>query len=221
MKTIYSNHQDFWTKDNVLSLGSSLSLLAIALFIQKTSDIYVRSIQSQAVGDILLNNIPAWDIDGIIILSTLLLTLTIICLLIARPWYVLFTIKSIALFVIIRAFFISLTHLGVNPHEIVFDPNNIGFWFYDFLYNTKNDFFFSGHTGLPFLMALIFYNDSFWRKMFFTTSLIFGISVIIAHMHYSIDVFAAPFITYNIYTIAEKIFKKDRMLIDSALAKKV
>ncbi|MFA6091078.1 MAG: phosphatase PAP2-related protein [Candidatus Gracilibacteria bacterium] len=219
MKDIYSNHKDFWTKDNIFSLGSSLLLLIIALFIQKASDIYIRSIQSQAVGDILLNNIPVWDIDGIIILSTLLFTATIVCLLITRPRYVLFTIKSIALFVIIRAFFISLTHLGVNPHEIVFDPGNIGFWFYDFLYNTKNDFFFSGHTGLPFLMALIFYNDSFWRKVFFTTSLVFGISVIIAHMHYSIDVFAAPFITYSIYTIAEKIFKKDRMLINSILAK--
>ena len=41
-------------------------------------------------------------------------------------------------------------------------------------------------------------------------SLVFGITVLFAHVHYSIDVFAAPFITYAIFKLAElELFTKD------------
>lgn len=213
IKWLHSHHKIFWTKDKIISLIISIVLLVIALFIQKIADNYVLKTPWTAVWDVLLNNIPVLDIDGFIILSTLAFTFLIIILLIFKPKYMLFSIKSLALFIIVRSFFISLTHLGIQPHQINFDPNNIGFWLYDLLYNSKNDFFFSWHTDLPFLMALIFYNEKLWRHIYFTISIVFAASVIIGHIHYSIDVFAAPFITYSIYSIAKVIFKRDYELI--------
>jgi len=44
-------------------------------------------------------------------------------------------------------------------------------------------------------------------------SLIFGAAVLFGHLHYSIDVFAAFFITYAIFHIAQKFFPKDYKLL--------
>lgn len=50
------------------------------------------------------------------------------------------------------------------------------------------------------------------RLLFIGSAIFFGVIVLIAHMHYSIDVLSAFFITYAIYRIAESIFKKDYAL---------
>jgi len=213
LKSLHLNHKNFWKRDNVISLLLGLILLIISLIFQKIANDYVMKTPWTYVWDILLNNVPTFNVDSFIILSTLLFTLVIIGLLLYKPKYILFTIKSLALFIIFRSFFISLTHLGIHPHQITFSPNSIWFWLYDILYNTKNDFFFSWHTGLPFLMWLIFYKKKIWRYMFFATSLIFAMTVIAWHIHYSIDVFAAPLITYSIYSISQRVFKKDYELI--------
>lgn len=212
IKTTYHRHKSFWNRERIISLLWTFVIFGIALTFQKFADEYVIETGGTAVGDILLNNIPTLDIDGLIISSTLIFTLVTVLLIIRNPEYILFTIKSIALFVTIRAFFISLTHLGIHPDQIVLGDQNIGFFFYDLLYNTKNDFFFSGHTGIPFLMFLVFYRERFWRHIFLATSILFGSFVLIGHMHYSIDVFAAPFMTYTIFSIAKYIFERDYIL---------
>ena len=213
IKWLHSHHKTFWTKERLISLILSFILLIIALLIQKVADNYVVKTGWTPVWDILLNNIKARDIDGFIILSTLTFTFAILALLVVKPKYMLFTIKALSVFVITRSFFISLTHLWIQPHQINFEPNSLGFSLYDILYNSKNDFFFSWHTWMPFLMALIFNKEKFWRNTFIITSVVFWASVIIWHIHYSIDVFSAPFITFTIYSISKVFFKKDFELI--------
>jgi hypothetical protein len=39
--------------------------------------------------------------------------------------------------------------------------------------------------------------------------------VLLAHVHYSIDVFAAPFIVYGMYVITAKLFPRDYALFAS------
>lgn len=202
-------HAAFWNRKHYQSVAVSLVCFGVAMFIQHIADSYVSNLQGVPVNDVLLNTLPALDIDGLILTSALIFTFIVVGLLIFKPRYISFQLKTLSLFLITRSFFISLTHLGSNPHELQFDPATIGYWLYNALYNTHGDFFFSGHTGLPFLMAFIFWPEKGWRELFFVTSLVFGIGVLFAHIHYSIDVFAAPFMTYGIFAIARNIFRKD------------
>jgi membrane-associated phospholipid phosphatase len=110
--------------------------------------------------------------------------------------------------------FVSLTHVGIYPGNI--DP---GLGFFDGLYsylNFQTGFFFSGHTGLPFFMALIFWDKFSARVVFLILSFVFAVAVLLAHIHYSIDVFAAPFMAYGIFKIACYLFPRDYELIESA-----
>ena len=58
-------------------------------------------------------------------------------------------------------------------------------------------------------MALIFWREKLWRFLYLAASAIFGIAVLLAHVHYSIDVLAAPFMTYSIFKLTEYMFKED------------
>jgi hypothetical protein len=203
------NHKKFWVKANRNSILTSSGLFIVALIIQKIADNYVLKIKGTAVDDMILNNLPTIDLDFFIIQGALIITFLGLYLLVYKPKYFCFGLKSFSLFIIIRSFLISLTHLGASPNQLVLDINSIGFGLYNILYNTTNDFFFSGHTGMPFLMALVFWPEKIWRYIFITASVVMGVSVLLAHMHYSIDVFAAPFITYSIFAISRSIFKRD------------
>jgi hypothetical protein len=68
------------------------------------------------------------------------------------------------------------------------------------------DQFFSGHTGLPFLGALAFWGIPKLRYFFLGSSLFFALIVLLGHLHYSIDVASAFFITYGIFHIAIWLF---------------
>ena len=91
-----------------------------------------------------------------------------------------------------------LTHAGPNPENSLL----ISFFY-------KNDLFFSAHTGIPFLAFLLFNKDNKWISYFFLiSSFIMALTVLFMHVHYSIDVFAAYFITYSIYKVTDSIFNK-------------
>lgn len=205
----YTRHKSFWTKNNFLLFLSGFSFLILAIISKSLSDKYVDYADSTAVGDLILNNIPTFNVDDIVILGTLSFIFLVFILFLTRPKYWSFSLKAFSLFIIIRAFFVSLTHLGTNLHQVVMDTNALGYNFYNFLFYSKTDFFFSGHTGIPFLLALIFYKEKKLRYFFFACSFVFGATMLLGHLHYSIDVFAAPFITYTIFVIAKKLFTKD------------
>lgn len=62
----------------------------------------------------------------------------------------------------------------------------------------SRDLFFSGHTSTLFLLALVVGNR--WlRTVFFGCTALVGVCVIVQHVHYSIDVLAAPFFTYGCF----------------------
>jgi membrane-associated phospholipid phosphatase len=65
------------------------------------------------------------------------------------------------------------------------------------------DLFFSGHTGTLFLLFLLADNKKFKAVLLVATILV-GIAVLLQHVHYSIDVFVAPFIAYGSYRIIKR-----------------
>jgi hypothetical protein len=199
----YKTH--FSNKDYILSLVTGLLLLLLSLYINFFAGTFSSRFESNPVTDIVLSNIRAYDVDFIFIYGSFMLSFFIGLLCLTEPKYTPFTLKSIALFTIIRSIFISLTHIGPFPTHIIINPASLINKF-----TFDGDLFFSGHTGLPFLMALIFWKNIYLRILFLISSVVFGVTVLLAHLHYSIDVLAAFFITYSIYHIAEFLFKHDR-----------
>ncbi len=70
------------------------------------------------------------------------------------------------------------------------------------------DLFFSGHTSLMFLLYLV--SRSRWlRLLFLAGTVLTAVAVTAQHVHYSVDVFIAPFMAYCAYAAAKRIFSPD------------
>ncbi|MBU6490726.1 hypothetical protein KGQ25_00970 [Patescibacteria group bacterium] len=210
-------HRDLFRGERLFSLVSAFALLGIAFLFEHFASAYalVYSLRpsSTYVGDLLLDNIPVINMDFVIVEWALTGIVLGTLFVLSKPRHILFTLKTVALFIAIRAFFISLTHIGIYPDHV----NIVGTGFLDEIYlylNFQTGFFFSGHTGLPFLMALIFWKERLPRRILLSLSFIFAVAVLVSHIHYSIDVFAAPFMAYGIFTIAKKLFPRDYALIE-------
>ncbi|MCX6787092.1 MAG: phosphatase PAP2-related protein [Candidatus Kaiserbacteria bacterium] len=209
--------KDLFECENLYSLITAIVLLGFSFVFEHFANayalIYLERPTSVYVGDLLLDNLPVVDLSFIIVeISLAAIVLGVLFFVFYRPRYLIFSLKALALFIAIRALFISLTHVGIYPGSI----NLLGDGFFDALYaylNFQTGFFFSGHTGIPFLMALIFWNKPGERNLLLILSLVLGISVLLAHTHYSIDVLAAPFMAYGIFKISQYLFARDYELI--------
>lgn len=215
-KTFYK-HKSYWCKKSFRrSVFWGLIFLATALVINSFADNYTLSHASNQVTDIILNNVPVFNVDFIFFEGFAALWFFVIFLQIREPKTLPFILKSVAFFIIIRSVFISLTHTAAPLNHSFLDPNDL---FKKF--TSQDDLFFSSHTGAPFLFALIYWENFRLRTIFLLTSVFFGTAVLLGHLHYSIDVFAAFFITYGIYDITRYFFRKDHALFqeDPPIAK--
>ena len=209
MKKIIKRHKDFWSnKDFIISSIFGAVFFITGGIIHYNAGIFATANESNFVTDLLLAHLPVVDVSIIFVDGVILFWVFIIILLLNKPQRIPFVLKNLALFMIIRSAFIIMTHLGSDPREITISPNIIIDKF-----TFGGDYFFSGHTGAPFLMSLIFWHNSYLRWLFLLASIIFGVSVLMGHLHYSIDVFSAYFITYGVFQICLKFFKKDYQLL--------
>ena len=206
MNKIFSKHRQFWSQKKFrYSAYLGFVFLVVSLFANYFANSYVAAKASIPVADIILDNIPVFDVDFFFQQGFLILCLIILVVLFYHPSKIPFAVKSIAVFIAVRSISITLTHLATPTDHTVLDLNNL------FQRMTSgNDLFFSAHTGLPYLMALIFWSDKKLRYMFLGLSVFFGAVVLLGHLHYSIDVFAAYFITFGVFHITKKIFVDDR-----------
>lgn len=67
----------------------------------------------------------------------------------------------------------------------------------------SRDLFFSGHTSTLFLLALVIPN-LLLRTVFVCCTVLVGCCVVLQHVHYSIDVVAAPFFAYTCVAVVQK-----------------
>jgi len=201
-KFYFSNKKFVWS----FILGNIF--LGTSLFVQYTASNYSTRVSSNHVTDIILSNIRVYDVDALFVWGAVLLLVAGIYLAVKNINYAPFMMKSIALFTIIRSIFVSLTHISPFPTQATISSTFFQHSWFNGIFN-GNDLFFSGHTGVPFLLALIFWDNKKLRYMFLGFSLVLGTVVLLGHFHYSIDVFAAYFITFSIFSICKFLFKKD------------
>ncbi len=190
-------------KDNKYLILLSFVLLAIALAISYMTGIYVQEVQGVTAPDLVLDHIPTLDLDLIYIYGAVL----IVALLFLYPLFFKVNkfhevISQFGLLVAIRGIFTIFTHLALPAGAFSFNvPRPL--FFLDF----TNDLFFSGHTAVPFLGFLLFKKDKI-RYFFLASSVIMAMVVLLMHVHYTIDVLSAFFITYGSYKIGARFFDK-------------
>jgi hypothetical protein len=204
---VYGSQQSFR-----LAVAFSIVFFILSIIVSYFAIGYATQTESNAVTDIVLSNIPVFNVSGLFVYGTLALIVFITLLCIAHPKRIPFVLHSLALFWFIRSFFTILTHVGPFPTHTPFTLSlDLGTFVSRFFFG--NDLFFSGHTGAPFLMALVFWEDQNLRYLFLVWSAYFAVVVLLGHVHYSVDVLAAFFITYSIYRLALWLFPKDQAVL--------
>jgi hypothetical protein len=191
-----------------LSEGAAfLAASSIAIFAAVT---YATVHASNYVTDFVLSRVGPLNVRFLFIYGTFTAFAITASLLAWRPNRLPFALKAIALFLLVRAVFVALTHMAPSP----IDPQQPAPFFNSIFYG--GDLFFSGHTGLPFLAALAFWHIPQWRMFYLALTGFFGLIVLLGHYHYSIDVLAALFITHGVFQISCWLFGRDYALFRSS-----
>ena len=186
----------------------SLTLLITALTLQIITGNYTNvKANVSEVTDLLLDNLPVIDLNIIFVwLFIIMIGILIFYPLFFHPKKFPYFLNLFSSLMIIRAFFIILTHLktpakAIVPRFPILAENLF----------VNNDSFFSGHTAMAFLGFLMFRkHNKILGYFFLISSFLLGASSLLMHRHYSIDVFAAFFITYGTYKMGNYLFKKNR-----------
>jgi hypothetical protein len=203
-RTLFANHA------YMRSLSQGAAFLAASLIAIVAAVSFATTNASNYVADLVLRNVGPYNMRFGFVYGTFLLFTVTIALLAWRPNRLPFALKAIALFLVVRAVFVSLTHIAPSP----IDPQKPAPFFNSMFYGS--DQFFSGHTGMPFLGALCFWHMRQWRYFYLAATAFFGAVVLLGHYHYSIDVLAALFITHGIFQIACWMFRQDFALFRSS-----
>lgn len=207
-KELIRRYKESWLDRHFrFSTPISIVLFAFALLVNFWAIEFATRSASNSVDDIILSNTPVFEIDGMFVYGTFAFVIFAVLLILARPNRIPFALHTLTLFFLIRAVFTSLTHIGLFEETYTSD---FGVTITRAFFGA--DSFFSGHTGMPFLAALAFWHHKTLRYLFLGGTLYFATIVLLGHLHYSIDVLAAPFITYAIYHIALWLFPKERAL---------
>ncbi len=191
----------------LISLLEGALLIIVGVAFQAYAVAFATENVSNSVTDLVLSNTPVYAVDGFFVYGAVVLTLFLFFVLLAHPARAPFVLKTGALFLAVRSCFVSLTHISPFPHQVAITPNIITETFPSFF--TGSDLFFSGHVGVPFLFALIFWDSLPLRLTFLGFSILFAFVVLFGHIHYSIDVASAFFITFTIFALAKHFFKTD------------
>lgn len=129
-----------------------------------------------------------------------------------KPITLLFTIQLYSLMVLVRIAAMYLLPLEPPPTIIILNDPIVEF--FGTGQTLTKDLFFSGHTATLFILFLVAQNKILKTFFLFCTILV-AISVLLQHVHYTIDVFAAVFFTYACYITLKKIkIKQDNLRSD-------
>lgn len=161
---------------------------------------------ANSVGDLILDNAPDVNLFFFRVLLPLTSFLLAAWFLLKHPERLPAALLSIGLMYMVRAVFILVTYLEAHPQKTFLNEAHP---FFALLPFQGNDLFFSGHVAFPLMMAFLFWDSKHIRTIFILLSISSGVVTLLSKAHYTIDVLAAPFISYGVFRCSEKLFGKD------------
>jgi membrane-associated phospholipid phosphatase len=184
-------------------LALSSVFVAVALLTDYRCGVYVTLRPSVKVPDLILERLPTIDLS-------FLFTYGYIALILGMFLYPLFrrvgmlhvVVIQFSLLLTLRSLFMIFMHVSTPAGSVnVHFPGFFGRFYFE------NDMFFSGHTAMPFLGFYLFRPNRL-RYVYLVGSIVMGISALAMHVHYSIDVLGAFFMTYCSYQMGSTLLRK-------------
>ena len=157
-----------------LSVATSLFMLIAGWFVNYFAIQFATEHASNSVTDIVLSNIPVFEVDGFFVYGTFVFAVLSFAIALSHPKRIPFAFKAVALFWVIRSIFVMMTHLA--PFEAAY-ISDFGPRINDMFFG--GDLFFSAHTGMPFLGALAFWKEKGIRNLYLLGSVFFAVVVLL------------------------------------------
>ena len=193
------NWQNYLSGNNSWTEPVVTLILLIATLIFFTH--FINSVEARngvELNDPVLKLFHPVDLSGFIFSIIYLSIIIGLITLLVDPKRLVIALQVYTLIVMIRIITLYLTPLNAPGNMIpLIDPivNNFGTG-----QLLTKDLFFSGHTATMFFLFLVSENKKM-RLIFLLGFVIIAIAVLLQHVHYTIDVVAAPFFSYTAFRI--------------------
>ena len=188
-------------KRNRVELVITFFLLAIVLTFLTNFLNYVEARQGVVLPDPILNLFKPIDLTWLTFALIYISLVAAIATLSKNPKQLMFAIQLYTLMVAVRI--IAMFLLPLEPPATMIILNDPFVEFFGTGQTLTKDLFFSGHTATLFILFLVA-PKKIIKTMFMISTILVAISVILQHVHYSIDVFAAVFFTHACYKLILK-----------------
>ncbi len=167
---------------------------------------YVERRSGSIIDDLLLRHLPANDIS--VILFSVLWAVILLGLYrsFQYPGIFISLLVSFCFLTLIRTASIYLIPLE-PPFLLIPLKDPLSNFFYGQPVFITKDLFFSGHTATMFLMFLCL-NKKHDKLIAFLASIITAVLLLVQHVHYTVDVLAAPLFSWLAYKLALSFLKK-------------
>ena len=180
----------------------------LLIFILRTLASFLNFVEARdgvTLNDPLLNLFEPIDLTWLTFGLIYISLFTALYFFIKKPALLITALQSYILLIAFRI--LAMYLLPLNPPNKMISLGDPFVEFFGTGQLLTKDLFFSGHTATLFLLFLL--AESKQLKVFFLAStIVVAISVLLQHVHYSIDVFAAPFFAYCSFKIIQSVKKK-------------
>jgi len=189
-------------KRNRVELVITLFLLAIVLTSLANFLNYVEARKGVLLPDPLLNLFNPIDLTWLIFALIYISLVVAIATLAQNPKRLLFAVQLYTSMVLVRI--VAMFLLPLEPPTTMIILNDPLVEFFGTGQTLTKDLFFSGHTATLLILFLVS-EKKIIKIVFLISTIAVAIAVLLQHVHYSIDVFAAVFFTYACYKLLIKI----------------
>lgn len=185
---------------------TSAALLSILLYLPHYFHSVIGPRPGRQLHDPILNLFMPQDFSVLIFTLIYLSLFIVLWGLIKKPYLIALGLSTYLIITITRMITMYLFTLEHPEGIIVLQDPFIDRVAYGGNVFTK-DLFFSGHVATLTLLGLV--EERPWaKKIVFAGTLVVGVLILIQRVHYTIDVLAAPVITYGIIKLVNQIQKK-------------